>query len=295
MANRRFTQFYNTLHSRPVQLDCMFKVDADDAGGYGVTDLKGPGIADVYMFTNATPAAGSPAPAAGYVYVKMQDNYNGLYFTGGSIIAPNSGSDLAVTAVAANLVVGKVYVISALGTTTAAQWVTLGVPIGTTPAVGVAFVAAATGAGAGTGKVQLPSTSGISYLELVGTPNLMLQSSTPIIAGQTSGSYLIFQCLKPAFTGSALATHSHDLKVIGGQAASTTNNIANYATAILGKEEAGDVTYLGADAATNGGVLAKTAGTPAGTIAFAAGAPAKGSIIQLSFVLSNSAIKVQGD
>ncbi len=55
------------------------------------------------------------------------------------------------------------------------------------------------------------------------------------------------------------AAHSHNLKVIGGQGASTTNNIANYPTAILGKQEASDETFLGADSATKGGVVAAAA------------------------------------
>lgn len=58
----------------------------------------------------------------------------------------------------------------------------------------------------------------------------------------------------------AAGTHSHDLKVIGGQAASTTNNIANYATSILGKQEATNATYAGVDSATKGGVLSGAAG-----------------------------------
>lgn len=71
----------------------------------------------------------------------------------------------------------------------------------------------------------------------------------------------------PAFTGSALATHAHDLLVKGGQIASTTNDIAHYATDILGKEAATDATITGAASATKGGVIATTAGTPAGTVA----------------------------
>lgn len=226
MANRRFTQFYNTLHARPVQIDCQFTVAATDTGGYGITNLVGPGVANVYMKTSATPAAGNPNPANGFIYVKLQDNYNGLYFTGGSVIAPNSGSDLAVTAAAAALTVGQVYVITALGTTTAANWVTLGVPVGTVPAVGVAFVAAVTGVGTGTGKVQAPTSSGVAKVELVGTPNLMINSQKAIIAGQQCGSYLIFKCF-------------------------------DYAGLVV--------------------------------------APAAGSIIQLSFVFSNSSILVKGD
>lgn len=51
-------------------------------------------------------------------------------------------------------------------------------------------------------------------------------------------------------------SHAHDLLIKGGQAASTTNNTAHYATDILGKEAATDATIAGADSATKGGVLA---------------------------------------
>lgn len=70
----------------------------------------------------------------------------------------------------------------------------------------------------------------------------------------------------PVFTGDALATHNHDMKIIGGQAAAATDTIfAPAATDLLGKQEAGDADILAADYATKGGVVPITAGTPAGT------------------------------
>lgn len=53
MANRRFTQFFNTLHTKPVLLDCNFIVDSTNGNGFGVRSLKGPGIARVFMHTTA--------------------------------------------------------------------------------------------------------------------------------------------------------------------------------------------------------------------------------------------------
>lgn len=53
-------------------------------------------------------------------------------------------------------------------------------------------------------------------------------------------------------------THAHDLKVIGGQAATTTNEVGHYATDILGKEAATDATIAKADSATKGGVMSET-------------------------------------
>lgn len=195
MANRRFTQFFYTLHNKPTLIDCNFVVAATN--GAGITSLKGPGVQNVFMHTSTTPAAGSPNPANGYIYVQLQDNYNYFYGFNSSLASPNSGSNIAVTSGAAALTVGQLYVITVVGTTTAAQWVTLGVPIGTTAAVGVSFIAASTGVGAGTGQVQLPAAvgSGIQHIELVGDPNLSIKSQSATIAGQTNGSYLTFQCL----------------------------------------------------------------------------------------------------
>lgn len=53
--------------------------------------------------------------------------------------------------------------------------------------------------------------------------------------------------------------HAHDLLIKGGQIASTTNDIAYYATDILGKEQATDKTILGSASATKGGVLSAAA------------------------------------
>lgn len=53
-------------------------------------------------------------------------------------------------------------------------------------------------------------------------------------------------------------THAHDLLVKGGQAGSTTNDIAHYATDILGKEAATDATIAKAASATKGGVMSET-------------------------------------
>lgn len=54
MANRRFTQFFNTLHTKPVLLDCNFIIDSANGNGLGLRGLKGPGIQAVYMNSTAT-------------------------------------------------------------------------------------------------------------------------------------------------------------------------------------------------------------------------------------------------
>lgn len=69
----------------------------------------------------------------------------------------------------------------------------------------------------------------------------------------------------PVFTGSALAAHNHDLKVIGGAAGGPDEAIGVEGGDTLAKEAATDRTIAGADSATKGGVVGGSAGTPAGT------------------------------
>jgi hypothetical protein len=54
MANSRFTQFFWTKHMYPVLLDCNFVVDSTNGNGLGIRNLKGPGIANVFMHTTAS-------------------------------------------------------------------------------------------------------------------------------------------------------------------------------------------------------------------------------------------------
>lgn len=61
------------------------------------------------------------------------------------------GDEINVTA---GLAVEQVYVITALGTTTAPQWQALGLPEAVTPAVGVTFTCNSAVAGMGTGTVE---------------------------------------------------------------------------------------------------------------------------------------------
>lgn len=54
-------------------------------------------------------------------------------------------------------------------------------------------------------------------------------------------------------------THTHNLLVKGGQASSTTNDIAIYGSLdTLGKEQASDATMVGSASATKGGVVSTT-------------------------------------
>lgn len=191
MANRRFEQFFYTLHNYPVLLDCQFTVAQSDAAGLGITGLRGPGIQSVFMNTSATvagAAAGNPLPQAGNIIVKLQDNYTRYYGGFERVDAPNTGSDLTT------LSVGVVYAISVLGASTLVQWQAAGLPVGIVPAVGAAFVAKANIAGGGMAKAI--GNSNIDSIEGCGNPQITLKSTLANRAGIQSGSYVIFQCLK---------------------------------------------------------------------------------------------------
>lgn len=303
----------------PVQLSCSFTVDSTAASG--ISNLKGSGFANIFMHSSS-PGAGNygatnPNPANGLALVQLQSAYNKFLGMFSALVAPVTGSNLtAVTS-------GSAYTITALGTATVAQWVAKGLPVGVTAAVGQTFLASATGTIGGSATVKIAGLSGVASLQVAGDPEGTLRNANVY---QNGGGQLILQFLSetvamgaytpagtnsaPTFTGSALASHNHDLKVIGGQAASTTNDIANYAGPILGKQEATDATYPGSAAATNGGVLGASAGTPAGsvsapvftgtlasltgTISQALAAPANGTVVKLVLYLSNSAVSVNG-
>jgi hypothetical protein len=196
LKNQQGEQSNNTILGGTSQLWCNFIVDSTNGNGLGIRSLKGsPQIAQVYMHTSATPAAGNPNPAAGYVLVQFNTAFAGYVNGTYGFDAPLSGSSINVTS---GLTLGAVYVITALGTTTAAQWQALGLPTNVTPTVGQAFVAITASAGSGTGTVQqiAATGSGVSKLELVGDPN----QSVP----GTGGGWLLAVFLAP--TSSSVTT-----------------------------------------------------------------------------------------
>lgn len=169
--------FYSNI-TQPINIYCNFVVDSTNGNGLGIRSLKSNGyVRNVFMHTSATPGSNNgslnPNPIAGDILVQMNNNYN--YYLGGSIgfVAPVSGTPL--TSTTAHLA----YIIVSLGTTTLAQWQAAGVPAGVTPAVGVSFIAIATGAIGGTGAVEVPATagSGITNVEVLGDAHLSDTSS----------------------------------------------------------------------------------------------------------------------
>jgi len=291
MANRRYNQFYYTGHNYPVQLDCQWTVDATNANG--VTGLVGAGIQDVWMHTSTTPAVGNPNPAVGYAIIQLQDNFKGYYFGGAQVQSPLSGAEISISG-SSVLTVGEVYVITTVGTSTAANWQAVGLPVGITPAVGVPFVATATGSGTGTGKVKINAVagSGIGLVDVLGNPATTISSSAAMVPGISSSAYMILRFLAPNFTGSALAAHSHALLLKNAAVADGATTRVNAGTNLLGANTGSDITVAGGGA--NGGVQTASAGTPAGTVSWVAAAPAAGSVVRANFLFSNSRILNQG-
>jgi hypothetical protein len=181
------------MHVKPVLLDCNFVVDSTNGNGLGIRSLKGPAITAVYMHTSATPDAKNPNPAAGTIVVQLDDKYNRSFSGFNAIVSPVSGTPIVVTAAGSHLVYGSPYIIVSLGTTTTAEWHSLGVPAGVTPAVGVSFIQTnMTGLGTGSGAVETTATSGsgIASIETVGDPNLSCNPSPSANKGAT----FILQC-----------------------------------------------------------------------------------------------------
>lgn len=283
--------------AKPQIVECNFVIDSANGNGLGIRSLKSNGyIENVFMHTSTTPGSNNgflnPNPLAGFAVIQFKNNFN--YYLGGftGFVSPVTGSIKIDNG--ATLTLGQAYVISTLGNATAAQWLAIGVPPGITPAVGTSFIAIATGGGSGntsTSRVSTPTASGIAGVEVVGDPNASIANSN---IASNAGARLLVQFLGASLAGSALGAHTHDFIVIGGQAASTTNDIANYAGPLLGKQEAANATYVGANSATNGGVVAASAGTPAGTISLAKVAPADGSVCGMSFWFDGSSVTVDG-
>lgn len=277
---------YNTNVTIPQECHLQFTVTPSN--GLGITSLKSNGyVRNVFMHTSTTPAANNgytnPNPANGFALIQFYNNFN--YYLNGfaQVIAPVAGSikidNSALTA-------GQAYVISTVGNSTLAQWQAVGLPVGVTPAVGVSFIATAVGAGANTStsRVSTPTTGGVLGVEVVGNPGVMQDTQNMAVNG---GAWLMLQFMGGSFAGSA---HSHDFLVKGGQAASTTNNIAAYAGPLIGKEEATDATFAGGSA-TNGGVQSATA---SGAVSLAVAAPATGSVICMRFMYDASSDTIDG-
>lgn len=164
----------------PVLLDVSIPIGASGAVG----TIVGPYVSSVTKL------------ATGMYKIQMADSYSGYYIGGAQFISPVTGSALLIDASSAALSVGSAYQITVVGDATAAQWTALGVPTGVTPAVGVAFVALATGNGAtSTARVKLMAAgSGIDKIELLANPNTSIAPATATLG--VLGTIVMIQTLQ---------------------------------------------------------------------------------------------------
>lgn len=295
----RFYSFAN----RPVMVECQFQVSAADTGGLGISTAAGAGLAGqgvntVFMYTSQTAGVGpngvtnplAQSASQGLIIVQLANNYKNILSSSAQIVSPNTGSNLNVDASDAALTVGVAYVITALGTSTTADWIALGVPLGVTPAVGVVFIALVTGSGTGTGHVKACGVSGITSLEWLGQPKL---SSWPIPTAGISpnvGATLIGQFTAPTSAAPTLTMNSYT--PAGTNAAVTipvtSGTAGNAVTLNAGTtlEATGGGTVTGSAPAFTGtpAVLTGTITAPATTLAIKQ--PTDGAMVFLSLYLA---------
>lgn len=194
---------------------CNFIVDKTNGNGLGIRSLKSsgqgaPDIKSVFMATSATPDAKNPfvSGGAGLIVVEFAQKFLG-YITGtAGFVAQLSGSSVNVTS---GLSVGQPYTVTALGTTTLANWQTLGYLGSALPTIGATFIAITASAGSGTGTVQTllatgPSTQGLYGIYPVGDPNQTIIGSSSLVLG-------IFGATAAGTTTPQLVTPSNSMTI----------------------------------------------------------------------------------
>lgn len=175
-----------------------------------VSSVKGNGIVNIVRL------------AVGTYQILMQQNYNRFLQLTSSVQSPNTGAAILIND-AAVLTVGAIYVITTVGTSTAAQWQAAGLPVNIVPAVGQAFKAATTGLNGGTGAVKAIGVSGINSIEIVGNPQTLCNQQNPQI---------IVQCMGPTD-----ATHTAQIPVDPASGSVLNFSMLLRSSSILGQGE----------------------------------------------------------
>lgn len=182
---------------KPQSVFVSFVVDA--TVGVGISSLKSNGYAEyVFMHTSTTPTSTNghlnPNPSSGFAVVSLKNNFNKFLSIRADITAP------ATSTTATSTTTGSPYVITSLGTATAAQWLAAGLPSGFTAAVGQTFVAIATATIGGSATVGTPGVSNVGAVSVVGDPNAMIANAA---IGANAGAQVMVQF--EDFAGAAVA------------------------------------------------------------------------------------------
>lgn len=123
----------------------------------------------------------------GIFQIQLSDNFNRINNITSSFESPLSGAIVA----GGSLVVGNIYQILTLGSTTPAQWLAAGLPGNLVPTIGQVFKAATVGTG--TGTVQSMGVSGINDVEVLGLSATMVNPNPAV----GLGGFIIIQTLAP--------------------------------------------------------------------------------------------------
>lgn len=270
---------------KPVKIDLSFVVAATN--GLGVTSLKSNGyVNNVFMHTSTTPAANNgytnPNPANGIAIIQLRNNFNAYL---GSTWSVTSTMQTSTKIDNSNMTAGLIYVISIVGDATLAKWQSIGLPVGVTPAVGVAFVAITVGAGSNvlTSRVQVPSQSGVDSVEFFGNPILTSNSNV----NSNSGQYLLAQFMANSFTAGAYTPagtiSAGTILVAAGTSGDAVTNNAGVLNSTGGQDLTVETqTFTGA------------AGSLTGTSVLALAAPTAGSLVNMSLWFDGSSVTVDG-
>ncbi len=279
--------FYTNV-TKPMQVNLAFTVTPTNS--LGVTSLKSNGyVNNVFMHTSTTPGSNNgylnPNPLAGYALIQLKQNFNkflGMQYSFQTPTATDKKIDNA------ELSLGQVYVITVLGNATAAQWTAVGVPAGVTPAVGVSFTALATGSGSGnssTSRMQLPTSSAIELVEVVGVTDTM----TPANIATNAGQWVTLQFSKPLVTMGAYTP--------AGTNSAPALTMNSYTPAGTNSADTPPV-FTGSAATLTGTVAAPTftgsAATLTDTVSTVIANPATSSIVMLQLYFDGSSVTIDG-
>jgi hypothetical protein len=280
--------FYTNV-AKPMQVNMAWTVTPTNA--LGVTSLKSNGyVNNVFMHTSTTPGANNgftnPNPASGYALIQLKQNFNAFLGMTYSFQVPTA-TDKKIDN--SELTAGQVYVITTLGDATAANWAQLGVPKGVTPAIGVAFTALVVGvtgeANTSTTRVQVPGSSAIDVVEVVGSTNTMITSNISSNAGQ----WVTLQFSKPLVTMA-----SYTPAGTNSAPALTMNSYTPAGVITNGSPD----TFAGTPATLTGTVAAPTftgsAATLTDTVSTVVAAPTTASIISVQIYFDGSSVTIDG-
>jgi hypothetical protein len=316
--------------AQPMECFLNFVVDSTNGNGLGIRSLKSNGFVErVFMYStvpSASPISDSfpdknpCTTAAGMIIVQMKNNFNRFLGAKVGCAAPTSGSPLKIDN-GATLTIGEPYIITTVGDATAAQFKTLGLPAGVTPAVGAVFVALATGAGSGntsTTRVIAVGYSGVESVEVVGDANVM--QSSPV--GSKDGQIVMFRCVGPAVTMASYTpagTNNAPALTVNPYTPAGTNNapalsMNSYTPAGTNANDGPPETFTGTAATLTGSVAAPAftgtqatltgsvaapaftgaAATLTGTMSMTAVQPANGTVIGMRLSFDGSSVNIDG-